>query len=504
MALWVFCEASTSDLFSAYDRTKRLDKARSPWVGITTLAKIHGPWSSVSAFLLTFNPEKSDWFADQKPADETGAAQGRWSTGSRSSGISVGDRLYMLQLGKGSRGIVASGRARGPIEQDEHWDLDRGGVANYVQVAWDNVLDEMELLPNVELRVAIPGVHWTPQGSGSQLKGAYEQATERLWQAHLKKIGQTSTRRVPNAWLLMVAGDDRQFAGNDGYDDDVECSYQWDSNVPNARNLQVGDIVILWDKHTSLGASVIETIEVGETTKLVRKCPSCHRSSIKKRATKLPMYRCQECGAEFNDAEEHQQAVSTYNTTHDLGWVDLQGRLAGDELRSLCKSPGSQHAMREMDLEAARAAIPEIRLDALGPVTRASRRINGGFTQRTTKVRRGQAAFRKRLIQQYGECCAFTGPAPEAALEAAHLYSFANVGTHEDDGGILLRRDLHTLFDRGIVAVHPSTHRLDVRAEARVFSAYNDLHGTSLGFPVTKNQKRWFAERWAEHRGDIE
>lgn len=72
------------------------------------------------------------------------------------------------------------------------------------------------------------------------------------------------------------------------------------------------------------------------------------------------------------------------------------------------------------------------------------------------RVRVGQAEFRLRLLARYGNVCAFSGPSPTAALEAAHLYSYAAEGRHHDDGGFLLRRDLHRLFDLGLLAVEPA------------------------------------------------
>lgn len=53
------------------------------------------------------------------------------------------------------------------------------------------------------------------------------------------------------AWLLFAAGDDRQHGGNDGYDDQPDSYYSWDSTVPNHAALQAGDVVVLWDGRES-------------------------------------------------------------------------------------------------------------------------------------------------------------------------------------------------------------------------------------------------------------
>lgn len=91
----------------------------------------------------------------------------------------------------------------------------------------------------------------------------------------------------------------------------------------------------------------------------------------------------------------------------------------------------------------------------------------GGHRQARVRVRVGQGGFRQRLLATQGPVCAFTGPGPAAALEAAHLYSYAAVGQHHDDGGLLLRRDVHRLFDQGDIAVDPRTQLSGLRAPAR-------------------------------------
>ncbi|MHB8878606.1 MAG: HNH endonuclease, partial [Myxococcaceae bacterium] len=71
---------------------------------------------------------------------------------------------------------------------------------------------------------------------------------------------------------------------------------------------------------------------------------------------------------------------------------------------------------------------------------------------REIAIRRGQAAFRQQLLATYG-CCAMTGCTVEAALEAAHIVRYQGPGTNHPTNGLLLRADVHTLFDFGLLAV---------------------------------------------------
>ena len=129
------------------------------------------------------------------------------------------------------------------------------------------------------------------------------------------------------AWLVLAVGDDRQHGGNDGYDDIPEEHYSWDSTVPNHAALAAGDAIVLWDKHSLLGASVIEHIEKGNGTKLRHTCPKCDKAGIKERKTfaagSIPRFKCYKCKAEFDVPVSRQESITTYRSRHDVGWVEL-------------------------------------------------------------------------------------------------------------------------------------------------------------------------------------
>ncbi|HEV2249702.1 MAG TPA: HNH endonuclease [Candidatus Limnocylindria bacterium] len=82
-----------------------------------------------------------------------------------------------------------------------------------------------------------------------------------------------------------------------------------------------------------------------------------------------------------------------------------------------------------------------------------------------TVVRLGQGIFRSMVTDAYSRRCAITGERTLPVLEAAHIRSYANDGPHSVDNGLLLRADLHTLFDRGYITV---TTDLTVRVSPRI------------------------------------
>lgn len=71
---------------------------------------------------------------------------------------------------------------------------------------------------------------------------------------------------------------------------------------------------------------------------------------------------------------------------------------------------------------------------------------------REIAIRRGQSAFRHQLLAAYG-CCAISGSTVLETLEAAHIVPYQGPSTNHPANGLLLRADLHTLFDMGLLAV---------------------------------------------------
>lgn len=118
--------------------------------------------------------------------------------------------------------------------------------------------------------------------------------------------------------------------------------------------------------------------------------------------------------------------------------------------------------------------------------------------------RLGQGAFRALIADAYGRRCAVTGERTLPALEAAHIQPYSEGGPHAVDNGLLLRSDLHRLFDLGYLMVHPDTRRLEVsqriRQEFENGRDYYALAGQSVapphpGFPAPRREfLAWHAD----------
>jgi|GEM_PF-2243452 len=95
------------------------------------------------------------------------------------------------------------------------------------------------------------------------------------------------------------------------------------------------------------------------------------------------------------------------------------------------------------------------------------------------RIRAGQPKFRENLLKLYDERCAITSWGPAAVLEAAHVLLHSHSGNNHVDNGLLLRADVHVLFDKGLIRVHPDTYTVMLDPTLRD-GPYGDLHGRSL------------------------
>lgn len=106
------------------------------------------------------------------------------------------------------------------------------------------------------------------------------------------------------------------------------------------------------------------------------------------------------------------------------------------------------------------------------------------FVRREMRQRMGQRDFRQDLLHAYGGTCAITGTQISHVLQAAHITPVAAGGRHSVSNGLLLRADVHTLFDLGLIT-------LDDERTIRVHSSlhdseYRELDGQRLGLPTRR------------------
>ncbi len=95
------------------------------------------------------------------------------------------------------------------------------------------------------------------------------------------------------------------------------------------------------------------------------------------------------------------------------------------------------------------------------------------LVSRLVQLREGQPAFRRQLLAAYGRKCAVTSCAIEELLQAAHILPYGRHGKSSNhvQNGLLLRADIHNLFDRQLLEFRPTIDGIRIATS-------NDLRGT--------------------------
>ena len=107
-------------------------------------------------------------------------------------------------------------------------------------------------------------------------------------------------------------------------------------------------------------------------------------------------------------------------------------------------------------------------------------------TATLVEPRLGQGTFRVAVTDAYGRACAVTGEHSLPVLEAAHIKPYALEGPHDVSNGLLLRADMHRLFDQGYVTITPDrqfhvSERL--RRDYENGRTYYPFHGKTIASP---------------------
>ncbi|MBA4163553.1 MAG: restriction endonuclease [Erythrobacter sp.] len=102
------------------------------------------------------------------------------------------------------------------------------------------------------------------------------------------------------------------------------------------------------------------------------------------------------------------------------------------------------------------------------------------------RPRLGQGGFRALVTDVYHRRCAITGEKTLPALDAAHIWSFSEGGPNEVANGLLLRKDVHSLFDAGYITVTDDLHvnvSSKIKEQFENGREYYAMHGRRIMLP---------------------
>jgi putative restriction endonuclease len=181
-----------------------------------------------------------------------------------------------------------------------------------------------------------------------------------------------------------------------------------------------------------------------------------------------------------------------------LPWGTAEGwkrNIVSDCGYDLGTAPGS----RLLELLRGGASPPEL-TGCFTPLDVDARRVR----EQVRAERDGQSTFRLRLLDAYDHRCALTGERVEPVLEAAHIQPYLGPASNHVQNGLLLKADVHKLFDAGYVTVTPDYRfRVSERVRAeyengREYYALQDREirrpGDTAAWP-SRDALAWHGER---------
>lgn len=108
---------------------------------------------------------------------------------------------------------------------------------------------------------------------------------------------------------------------------------------------------------------------------------------------------------------------------------------------------------------------------------------------RAISQRKGQPQFRKKLLQAYDGKCALSGCAVTEVLEAAHITPYNGELTNVTQNGLLLRSDIHLLWDKYLITVEANTNLIKVHPDLLNSSEYSKFHNQHVRLTNKKEDK---------------
>lgn len=306
------------------------------------------------------------------------------------------------------------------------------------------------------------------------------------------------------AWSFKaIEKNDLRYWGNDGYHDDSSIYYRYDNFVANHKNVKKGDIVIITNREKVLGVSIVDEISINNTDKKRNQCihADCTAKKIMRRKKAKPEWRCSK-GHEFDAPSISYQAAVEYIATYDKNYLTVQN-MAIDVIIAQTPRYNVQMSIQEIDFQWALSLLSSQKISPLNinkndadeesELPTLHNEDQRRIIERQIKQRRGQKSFRNSLLKSKS-ICAVTGCELIDILEAAHIDAYRNDGHNHISNGLLLRSDIHTLFDLNFCAIEPNNYTIHFTKnslkngyeifEGKVIEIKHKLSKTAL-------EKRW-------------
>lgn len=322
--------------------------------------------------------------------------------------------------------------------------------------------------------------------------------------------------RPMKGWIAIVALEDsvgaiyRPTAG-----------YAFGDHTPHHRHVAVNDLFFIRSQTQFLAIARVQRIEAGSSEKSVQRCPTCGTGQLGFRSTRTNSYRCL-YGHEFSQPAASVRNGTEYKACFGLDFVEVSARIEATELRPFELTNSRQLSLRPCDLEgiiryvarrdrnaetvlkgwlAARTLqLTDDDADTVDPSDVLDEREHRNLGIR---LRRGRKTFRDELVRRYGPRCMVSGCTVAALVEAACIQPEALPKFNNPTNGLLLRSDLHTLFDLNLLGIDPA--RLTVALHPDLWSGeYKSFDGAPLLVSNGRGpNRRALAARWEYYQAGL-
>lgn len=242
-----------------------------------------------------------------------------------------------------------------------------------------------------------------------------------------------------------------------GYNDEPGISYEYPHSIPNGNNIRANDILI-----------VVAPLRIARTTKrilgwgvvdhvisYVRNGRSMANAVYSVYSELSPRLGFEDIGGDPRN--NRQNAITTVPPAVE---TNILARLAVSS--SLPRNSGAL----QLELPLSIAAEPLLA-------------IKDRIQIEARRVRQGQGLFRKDLLVLYEGSCAISSYSPNAVIDAAHIVPYSESSDHDNKNGLLLRADLHNLFDDGLLRIEPKRLVVELSKELTK-TPYASLTGMPL------------------------
>ena len=440
----------------------------------------------MDTILLTWNPKHFSWAgldASIQDLRRDGHLDGRWSCGNTRH-ITRGSRFFMVRLGEEPKGILAAGTVESGSYRATHW-TDRGKDAWYVDVRF-TVLRKQPFIPLSVLELPpFDGFKWTPQASGIRIPPDIA--------ASLEKSVRESQRLEPGESLGDPLGT-LEFRHRKALQWFLERGGErvgWPEPLDDGTLLVTQAKGIYKPKWSRYALSVRQALrgaypdeeplrqpDGGWTYRYFQEKldPKAGRDEYTNKGLLACMHDHIPVGVMRQVSPKPHVLYEVLGLGQVVSWEEGFFTLEKASVIGAGRERSDRRPATD-DLDTAQRRAEKAGEFNPGTEEDARDRILASVVRR-----RGQAAFRNKLLAAYGRRCALTGCDAEPALEAAHITPYRGPDTNSPGNGLLLRADIHTLWDLGLIAVDEATGRMLVKPSLRGTS-YGELEGHRIARP---------------------